>query len=125
MRAMRAMRAIRAFQSPNTGTPRQPRVDRRNSNPRRGDWSRHAPLNSMTHEDEGGCRTYTGPAHRTAHTTTTTSIAMVPKTVGRILGSTIPPRLPPEGNQPAHQSTTRYSNSNPRRGNWSRPILSG
>ena len=101
MRAMRAMRAIRAFQSPNTGTPRQPRVDRRNSNPRRGDWSRHAPLNSMTHEDEGGCRTYTGPAHRTAHTTTTTSIHMVPKTAATGARQHHPPAM--EGNLPVYQ----------------------
>ena len=47
---------------------------------------------SMTHADEGGCRA-PGPhtiSTRTAHTTTTSSIHRVPKTAGRIPGSTLP-----------------------------------
>ena len=70
-----------------TAAPREPRY----SNPRRGDWSRYAPL-SMTHADEGGCRAPGTHAisTRTAHTTTTSSIHRVPKTVGRIPGSTLP-----------------------------------
>ena len=66
----------------------------RNSNPRVE--TGRAPALRMTHADEGGCRA-PGPhaiTTRTAHTTTTSSIDLtidrVPKTAGRIPGSTLP-----------------------------------
>ena len=72
------------------GTPRQP------SDSLRGDWSHVSHL--MTRAAGGGRLPYAGPApHRTAHTTTTTSIAMVPKTAATGARQHHPPRLPPEG----------------------------
>ena len=57
----------------------------------------------MTRAARGRRLPYTGPTQRTAHTTTTTSIHMVPKTVGRIYpAAPTPPRLPPAGNLPVH-----------------------
>ena len=117
-RAPSAERQAPSARMPHTGKPRQPRVDRRNSNPRRGNWSVESETLRMTHEDEGGCRTPTGPAHRTAHPTTITSILMVhvPKTAATGARQHHPKlsvsedhsltKLPREGNLPVYQSTS-------------------
>ena len=90
-----------------TAAPREPRY----SNPRRGNWSRLAPLR-MTRADEGGCRA-PGPhaiSTRTAHTTTTSSIDRVPKTA-----ATGARQYPPlrdchrMGRLPVYQSTSTSS----------------
>ena len=76
----------------------------RNSNPRVE--TGRAPALSMTHADEGGCRA-PGPhaiSTRTAHTTTTSSIHRVPKTVGWIPGSTLPSAI--ATGRGVYQSTT-------------------
>ena len=64
----------------------------------------------MTRAAGGGRLPYTGPAHRTAHTTTTTSIDMVPKTAATGARQHHPPAIANGGeftSVPVYQSYTK------------------
>ena len=95
---------------PHAGTPRQPHVVPRNSNPQRGDWSRVLTSQDDPRMASSGCHA-PGPhaiSTRTAHTTTTSSIHRSLRPWDGYPAAPSPPRLPPDGastSLPVYQNT--------------------